>query len=181
MVGDANIGPARQRRPPIPDRVDTDAVAQGLRDALTGSANAGLPAVVWEDRGSQVLLHVASLQVRTLDTALVVAIDTETAELGRAQLIVRLVFGTGRDPAALVASSDEVVHGDPRLAARWGPLFRDVVWSAIVRMSEAHAGERGMQARAISILGDHVRFTAKPAASVRALAVKHRQGGGAVR
>jgi hypothetical protein len=165
MVDDASIGSTRKVRRRLPDRVATDVLAQHLRDALTGSANAGQPEVVWEDRGSQVLLHVARLQVRTLGDALVVAIDTATAELGSAQLIVRLVFGTGRDPASLVASSDEVVQGDPHLAARWGPLFRDVVWSALVRLSEAHAGDRGMQARRISILGDHVRFTAQPAAS----------------
>jgi len=152
-----------------------DALSQRLREALTGSAHAGEPSVLWEDRGSRVLLHVATLQVHSLDHALVVEIVTETAELGPAPLIVRLVFGGGRDPASLVASSDEEVHGDPLVAARWGPLFRSVIWSAIVRLSEAHADERGMQSRTISILGDHLRFTAQPVAFVPALAEARRQ------
>jgi hypothetical protein len=165
--------PTGPRGPTADQQVES--LAQWLRDAIIGPAHAGQAAVLWEDRGSQVLMDVASLRVRTAGQALVVAIDTETAEYGRAPLVVRLVFGGGRDPAALVAASDEVVHGDERIAARWGDLFRGVVWSAIVRLSEAHARERGMQARSISILGDHLRFAAAPPASVPALAAEHRK------
>jgi hypothetical protein len=162
----------------LADRVSTDRLAQWLRDALTGAEHAGAPAVIWEDRGAQVLLHVGKLQVHTRGTALIVAVDTETEEFGRAPLIVRFVLGSARDAASLVASSDEVVHGDPRVAARWGPQFRSVVWAAIVRMAEAHAGERGLQARAMSILGDHLRLTAEPAPalSLRSRAIAHRKG-----
>ena len=176
MTDDADFRSARRVRYRIPDRLSTNSLAQWLRDALTGPAHIGEPEVVWEDRESQVLLQVARLQVRTIERALVVAVDTETAEFGEAPLIVRLVFGSGRDPASLVASSDELINGDPRVAGRWGSLFRGVVWAAIVRLSEAHAGERGLQSRSISILGDHVRLTAEPAAPITRLAAANRRG-----
>ena len=171
---DSRLGAPNRLRYRVADRLSTAALAQALRDALCGPSHAGEPAVVWEDRGSQMLVHVASLQVQTLEQALVVGVDTETAEFGRAPLIVRFVFGTARDPATLVASSDETVHGPPLLAARWGSLFRDVVWTVIVRLADAHATERGLQARTISILGDHLRFTAEPVTDIQPLAVAHR-------
>lgn len=170
MADDARLRAARR----FDDRVPTDTLVGWIRDAITGTEHAGQPVVVWEDRGAQVALHVGKLQVRTLPRALVVAIDTETEEFGVAPLVLRLAFGSGRDPAPLVASTDEDVQGDPRIAARWGPLFRSVVWAAIVRLSEAHAAERGQRARTISILGDHVRLTAESGVSLRALALEHR-------
>jgi hypothetical protein len=143
------------------ERVSTETLARWLRDAITGPDHAGAPVVVWEDRGAQLLLHVGKLQVRTLEHTLVVAIDTETAELGRTPLVVRLVFGSGRDPASLVAATDELVQGDPRIAGRWGPPLRDVIWAAIVRLSDAHASKHDLSARSLSILDDHLRLTAE--------------------
>jgi hypothetical protein len=173
MVDSRPSAPNRLRHR-VGDRLSIDALAQAVRDALCGPSHAGSTSVVWEDRGSQMLMHVASLQVQTIEHALVVGVETETAEFGRAPLVVRFVFGSGRDPATLVASSDENVHGPPALAARWGSLFRDVVWTVIVRLADAHATERGLQARTISILGDHLRFTAEPVTDIQPLAVAHR-------
>jgi len=157
----------------VADRLTTRTLGQALRGALTGAARAGEPDVIWEDRGAQILLHVGKLQVRLLDNVLVVAVDTETAEFGATALIVRFVFGSARDPAARVASSDETVHGHPLVAARWGALFRGVIWSAVVRMSEAHAGERGRTPKSIVIRKDQLHFAADPPTSLRALAVAH--------
>ena len=164
MVDDASFRPVTLRYQ-VGDRVSTDSFSQALGDALRGAANRGASSVIWEDHGSQMLLHLDSLEVRTVGRAIVIAIDTETTEFGRSPLIVRFVFGTGRDPATLVAASDESVHGEPMLAGRWGVLLRGVLWAAIVRLSQTHADERGQQPRSISILGDHVRFTAEPLAA----------------
>jgi hypothetical protein len=160
----------------VPDRIAADSLTEWLRDALTGREHVGAPAVVWEDRDARVLLHVAKLQVRTAKTALVVAIDTETEEFGVAPLVVRFVFGTARSAAALVAATDEEVLGHPQVAARWGELFRSVIWAAIVRLSEAHAGERGQRPRSMSILGDHLRLASEPPVDVAAIARAHVDG-----
>ncbi len=161
----------------VSDRVATSTLGQMLRDALTGPNHRGAPEVVWEDRGSQVLLHVGRLQVRTLDAAVVVAVDVETAEFGESQLIVRFVFGTGRDPATFVASSDERVHGHPMIAARWGTLYRNVMWAALMRMVETHADDRGMRPGRITVGKDHVRLKAEPPLPLplAELAALHRQ------
>lgn len=175
-MDEASFRSGRRGEHLIADRVPPDRLAHWLRDALTGADHAGEPEVVWEDRGSQVLLHVAKLQVRMRANALIVAIDTETAEFGAAPLVVRFVLGTTRGAAALVASTDEAIHGDPRVAARWGPLFRAVVWAALARLAEVHAGQRGLQPRAMAIQGDQLRLSPAPAVSVRGLAEVHRRG-----
>jgi hypothetical protein len=148
-------------------------LARSLRDALTGPARAGAPEIIWEDRGSQILLHVGKLQVRVVDGVLVVAVEVETAESGPTTLIVRYVFGNATAAAGLVASSDAMVHGDPLIAARWGSLFRDVIWAAIVRMSEGHAKERGRQPQAMAIRRGHLEFAARAPTSLTALAADH--------
>jgi hypothetical protein len=154
-------------------RLAPTALARLLREALTGPAHAGAPEVIWEDRGSQLLLYVGKLQVRTLDGVLVVAVEVETAEFGHSALIVRYVFGDASGGAGLVASSDESVHGDPLIAARWGALFRDVIWAAIVRLSETHAADRGRQPHAIAIRKGQLEFAAGAPVSLKALAADH--------
>jgi hypothetical protein len=173
MARAANSPSPKRLRYRVADQPAATTLARALRDALTGPAHAGELDVVWEDRGSQILLHVGRLDVRPLDNVLVVAVGTETVEFGATALIVRLVFGKERDPATLVASSDEAVHGHPLVAARWGPLFRGVIWSTLVRLSEAHAAERGLQPKSIAIRRGQLHFTAEPPTSLRAAAVAH--------
>jgi hypothetical protein len=163
----------RRVKPRIANRLAPTILAQALRDALTGTTEAGKPEVIWEDRGSQILLHVGKLQVRTLDNVLVVAVNVETVESGATALIVRFVFGNASDAAGLVASSDEIVHGDSLVAARWGPLFRSVIWSAIIRLSEAHAAERGRKPKSIVVRKGQLELAADQQISLQALAAAH--------
>lgn len=157
------------------DITSIDALTAALIAAVCGPNGSGAQQVVWSDRGSQLLLHVDSLQVRLVNTMLVVAIDTETVEFGKAPLIVRFIFGTDKDPAALVASTDETAHGHPVIAARWGELFRSVVWAAVVRLSVAQATKGGLQPRSISLREDHIAFGSDEPVSVRQLADEHRR------
>ena len=116
-----------------------------LRWAIAGSAatsDAGV--IVWQDRGDEVVVHLSTLQVRLAAPAVFAAVDLESDQTGRGPLIVRFVFGDEQDPAGLFATTDEVVLGHPQLAARWGPIFRDLIWSALTRLSSDHAAERGL-------------------------------------
>lgn len=129
-------------------------LAQSLRDALTGPAHLGATEVLWNDRGSKLIMDVGSLQVHTGDGSLVIAVDTRTAEFGTAPLIVRFAFGTPQDATTLVATTDATALGHPLLAARWGGLFRDVVWSAIVRFLVARAADRKLAPTAVQLTPD---------------------------
>lgn len=117
-------------------RVSIPVLAAAFRDALTGPKHVGSPEVVWTDGGAQIILHVGKLHVRTVTNTVVVAVDTESEEFGVAPLMTRFVFGEERGPASLVAATDAQALGHPQVAARWGDLFRDVVWAAFARLVE---------------------------------------------
>lgn len=157
----------------VADQLSTQALRSALVTAITGPSHAHEPAVLWEDRGGQVLMRVATLSVHLVENTLVVAIDTETAEFGRAPLIVRFQLGGPHDNAGLVAASDATALGHPEIAARWGALYRSVLWSALLRLVEHHANERGEQPHSLSLHGDHVRVLASPRTVARELALQH--------
>lgn len=119
--------------------VATDTITKAFQDAVCGPAHLGSPEVVWSDGGAQILLYAAKLRAITQGNVLIVAVDTESAEFGVAPLIVRFVFGSEQEPAFLVAATDETALGHPQVAARWGDLFRDVIWAAFARLAEVSA------------------------------------------
>jgi hypothetical protein len=120
----------------------TDTLATAFRDALCGPTHRGSPQVIWSDGDARILLHAGKLQVRTVDTTLLVAVDTESAEYGVAPLIARFVFGREGGPASLVAATDATAFGHPGVVARWGELFREVVWAAFARLVEVTSGDQ---------------------------------------
>lgn len=122
--------------------VATDTITKAFQDAVCGPAHLGSPEVIWSDGGAQILLHAARLRAIPQGNALIVAVDTESAEFGVAPLIVRFVFGSEQEPAFLVAATDETALGHPQVAARWGDLFRDVIWAAFARLAQVSAAGR---------------------------------------
>jgi hypothetical protein len=127
--------------------------------------------VVWADGGDRIVLQVDRLQVRTSGSVLVVAVDTESAEFGSAPLIARFVFGTEQDPAMLVAATDAAPLGHPQVAARWGELFRSVVWAAFARLVEVTAA--GQQPGRIRLHEGGLEITVQERVSIRDLAHAH--------
>jgi hypothetical protein len=119
--------------------VATDTITKAFQDAVCGPAHLGSPEVIWSDGGAQLLLYAAKLRAITQGNVLIVTVDTESAEFGIAPLIVRFVFGSEQQPAFLVAATDETALGHPQVAARWGDLFRDVIWAAFARLAEVSA------------------------------------------
>lgn len=151
-----------------------EALAIWFRASLSGAEHADSPEIVWSDCGSQILLHVGKLQVRLAKATLVVAVDTESVEFGVAPLVVRFVFGADGGPSSLVAATDADALGHPDVAARWGDLFRDVIWAAFSRLVDLHSGEGvpgglTVQPRGLSVA------VQKPFSTVD-LAVAHRRG-----
>jgi hypothetical protein len=145
----------------IPDKLTESDLTVRLRGALTSSvAGVNGDVIVWQDKGDEVVVHLSTLQVRFAPPAVFAAIDLESDQTGRHTLIVRFVFGDEQDPAGLFATTDEVVHGNSLLASRWGPIFRDLVWSALTRLSSDHAAERGLAPLRFSIASGNLTLAA---------------------
>lgn len=142
-----------------------------FRDGLCGPQHGGSPEVIWTDGGAQLVLHVGKLQVRAVESTLLVAVDTESAEFGTVPLIVRFVFGTEGGPASLVAATDAKALGHPQVAARWGDLLRDVIWAAFARLIEVEGS--GNPPTGIKVGADQLRIEFEDPFSVVALAETH--------
>jgi hypothetical protein len=163
-----------------PDRLDEAGLAKELRTRLTGSAADGsaaavaAPQVVWVDAGDEVLVHLDSIQVRILDRLIVVSVDLETDQTGRAPLIVPFSLGGLRDQAGLVATTSELAHGHRLLAARWGAVLQSALWAALTGIAKEHGDERGQQAYAMHALPGRVTFKSAQLTPLATLAVKPR-------
>ena len=148
----------------VGDRLDEDAIGARIRAALAGqpgSSSASLgpaAAVVWEDAGDEVLVHLDSLQVRLPERMVVISVDLESDQTGRGPVIVRFVFGSTEDALGMVAATDELAHGNPELATRWGDVVRDVAWAALIGTVEEHARERGLAPQAIHFVRGNIRL-----------------------
>jgi len=147
------------------DTLDERTLRGLIQRALAGNADlAAVPAsrdraVVWDDSGDQTLVHLDSVVLRLLANSLVVSVDLETVETGRAPLIVVFAFGTERDPAGLVATTDALARGNAMLAARWGRVLQETIWAALIGEAQAHADERGKVPLSMHVAKGGLRFS----------------------
>ena len=117
--------------------------------------------VVWVDGGDEALVHLDSLTTKIVGSTLVVSLDLETDQTGRAPVIVRFALGDGSDPAGLVAATDEVAGGHPLLVSRWGEAVTAAAWSALAGLGADHAGQRGGVAGHLTIDSGHLVLRAR--------------------
>jgi len=150
--------------PRHPDRFDETTLAAAISARLGGgrAANGTTPppapakAVIWVDRGDEVLVHLDSVRVKIADRLLLISVDLETDQTGRTPLIAAYALGDDKDPAGLVAVTDELPHGNGVLASRWGQILRDALWASVLaiatdRAEVARPGAIGLSAKAGSL------------------------------
>lgn len=147
--------------PPIPNQFDEPTLASTLAVRLVGAPADGsraLPAaavpmspVIWVDHGDEVLVHFESMRVQMLDGMLLVSIDLETDQTGRTPLVVSIALGNSDQGAGLFAVTDEYPRGNGILAARWGAVLQEAVWSSLLGLAKDHALQTGQAPRAIGI------------------------------
>jgi hypothetical protein len=152
----------------VQDRLDEPGARILIQRALAGGAlderaSEGERTVLWDDFGDQALVYIDSVIVRFIKRFAIVSVDLETEQTGRASLIVTLAFGSTQDGAGLIAVTDALPRGHPVLAARWGKVLQETVWSALLDVVRAHAEERGKVPLAIHVFDGRVRFDAAPA------------------
>ena len=141
------------------DRADEAGLAAELRGRLIGTPADGSAVgqattakqIIWVDAGDEVLVHLDSIKVRLLTRAIVVSLDLEADQTGRGPLIVTFSLGGARDQEGRVATTDELPHGNPQLAARWGRAVQAALWAALMGLVSDHAAERGKEPGAIYV------------------------------
>lgn len=154
---------------PIPPDFDEPELAVELGFRLAGTPASGARVdpgqaapgkVIWVEDGDEVLVHLDSARTRILDGVLIVSVDLETDQTGRQPLVVALALGGGDDPAGLVAVTDELPHGNPALAARWGRSLQAAVWASLLGLASDHAAEQGKAPQGVSAVKGNLRLRA---------------------
>ncbi|MFZ5890551.1 MAG: hypothetical protein ACOY0T_05730 [Myxococcota bacterium] len=149
----------------LPDRLTPEVLAPLLVERLAGtpaSANQAEEkpdprAVVWVDHGDEVIVHLDSLKATTSAGVLLVAVDLESDETGRATLVVPFAPGnSGDDEMTLV--TEQLPRGHAALAARWGHILQDALFAALQDMARVHAEERQAVPKALTLDGSVLSF-----------------------
>ena len=145
-------------------RIAPNPLVKSLVPLLQGAAADGSDvaigtpkAVVWVDGSSEVLAHLDSLAVRVLAGAVVLSIDLESDQTGRAPVVVRFALAGASEPAGLIAATDEVAGGHPVLAARWGGAVQNAAWAALLDLATRHASDLGQAPAGVSAVPGSLR------------------------
>jgi hypothetical protein len=158
--------------PPKPTGVVEDAIPPAQLDKLLGTLLAGAPAdgsapsgapaskVVWVDHGDEVLVHLDSLRTAIAGDSVLVSIDLETDETGRAAVVVP--FTVGSAPAGgLTLVTEELPRGPEILVLRWGRAVQEAAYAALLDLAAAHAGERNGRPVALYVREGALRLQAR--------------------
>jgi hypothetical protein len=156
----------------IPSRFDSKSLAAELSLRLAGRPADGsrtaslstgiLQQVVWVDAGDEVLVHLDSIQVRFVGSAVLVSVDLETDQTGRTPLIASFALSGGSDAAGLLGVTDELPRGNGLLAARWGPELQAAVWASILGIAQDFGAQQGGVPRALTVVDGGLNLQAGP-------------------
>jgi hypothetical protein len=170
LTGEAAI--QKRGRYAVPDKLDEKQVANIVRLTLSGGKDSSRSQrVVWEDAGDEALVHLDSVVVRLLPRTILVSAEFETDQTGVGALIVTFALGSTQDKTGLFAMSEDRVRGHPLLASRWGAIFRETVWAALLASARTHATERGKMPSALHPMKGKLNFVAAAPIPVAAEAV----------
>lgn len=154
----------------VPDAVVAKELTRLLAPSLAGAPATGAvgdataeqpAAVVWVDSGDEVIVHLDSLQVDAVGSVLLVALDLETDQTGRATIVVPFALADSAEGGSLM-----VTEGQPRgptaLVERWGEAVQVAAFQALVSLSETHALERQQRPGSVFLKDGRVHFSADP-------------------
>lgn len=108
-------------------------LAARIRQRLVGVTSTARQAI-WQSGGHSVLLHAERLQARLLDGWLLVGLELETEQTGRALLEFVFHLGAARDGDGLTAAVriNAATRQATQLAELWGDDLQRVIWDAVL-------------------------------------------------
>lgn len=170
MARGRSTRPTHPRPPQTLDRLNERALAAAIAGRLGGgraadgsltpkaAAAAAVTAVIWVDRGDEVLVHLDSVRVEIADRLLLISVELETDQTGRTPLVVAYALGDATDPAGLVVVTDDLPRGNGVLASRWGKILQEAVWASILAAATDHAQGAGKVAVGLSATAGSLRL-----------------------
>ncbi len=134
----------------VSNPVNEAGLAAELAVRLVGSSsdasqlvNASPTTIIWVEHGDEVVVHLDSVQVRLVTGSLLVSVDLETDQTGRATLVTAFALGAATDPAGLTAVTDDLPKGLGALSARWGKTLQAAIWASLLGLAQDAAAQQG--------------------------------------
>src|SRR5438874_1110128 len=114
--------------------LDSSETTRALRRSLANETDE--ESVVWVDADSTVLVQAAKAQVVLRPGLALVELPMSTDQTGTVSLVIPLRVGSSGADATLLAVTEGLPRGNPKLAARWGTVAQDAVWQGLLRMGQ---------------------------------------------
>ena len=102
--------------------------------------------VIWQEDGSDVLVHVNSLKVVLQSGMASFSIDLECDQCGRENLIVNFYMGGKDDLTNLNATREEAPKGHQIIVGRWARPVQEVIWSGLIDLVVSQSKSVSMEA-----------------------------------
>jgi predicted transcriptional regulator len=119
------------------DELSIAVLIEKLRNGL-GSGEVG--PVVWQEDGSEILVHNETVRARTQPPLLIVELEANCDQTSAQTITFTFDIGSG-EPLNSDACSDVVPEGSKLIVGRWGVIMRDIIWDIIVDSMNEHTPE----------------------------------------
>ena len=122
-------------------------VGPRMQARLRGSSPASAAAVVWQESGNRVVVHVSSLKARVLDGWVVCNLDLQSDSTGRQTLQFLFFLGASGDGVGLhaAATMNLATPQAAQLGDVWGAALERVLWDAVLDIVEAAVAQVATQ------------------------------------
>lgn len=126
------VGPVPPGEVTPPVDVDTEQLGRLLLTAAGGTGPRRRDREVWEQAGSELLVHHGRTRVALLDGLILIGVGVETRETGRTEVTVPFAVGRPGRLAGMVVATEPAPRGSTIITDRWGDAILAYAWRLLM-------------------------------------------------
>jgi hypothetical protein len=100
--------------------------------------------VIWEQAGSELLVHLHGVRVAVLDGLVLVGVPIETVETKRVEVTISFAVGTPDRLAGMVVTTEAKPRGPAAIVDLWGEALIAFAWQTLLDVVERLAARTGV-------------------------------------
>ncbi len=140
--------------------VDSSMVTSHIRGILSGGQG---DRVIWEEDGSELLIHCDSAIVTLKDGMATCSLDVECDQTGISEFVMTFCLGSKDILTNLSSTFEEAPRGPPLIVGRWGPVLQDVFWSGLLDIVAKQTANPDIGPKGIGADEGHLWIRTRPA------------------